>query len=310
MRAKKLENILEECIDAGVEGRRTVEESLALYPDYAGELEPLLRTALSLNNRFQAYTPPIATRQRGLHRFLAAAADRRNLREIEAHSFKRRGWLAGFFHNPALAGVGVAAAVVVVTVAVAGGAILSSGGGDGPSDPAVVQPQSPTLSSLNAQVTALQTRRQNGEQITASDPEIVQINYLLQQLKSEVDTIDEPDSTTTQTIQDVYVTLNDVAEDNPELNDDPGVQESLDSTRGIAGVLNIDLPEPTASATPTIAPTATPGTGTVTATPVATTPTQGATPVPTVAPTPTAGPTQAASPTETADARGLDGLSN
>ena len=89
-RVKKLSEILEECIEAGIAGRRSLEESLALYPAQAEELEPLLRTALSVSESFQSYTPPAAVEQRIRSRFLADAAARRNLRHLEG-SFEKRG---------------------------------------------------------------------------------------------------------------------------------------------------------------------------------------------------------------------------
>ncbi len=43
MRTRRLEEIFEECLSAYLEGERAIGESLSLYPDMAGELEPLLR---------------------------------------------------------------------------------------------------------------------------------------------------------------------------------------------------------------------------------------------------------------------------
>ena len=45
MITRSLEEILEECLSAYLEGRRGIDESLSLYPSLADELEPLLRTA-------------------------------------------------------------------------------------------------------------------------------------------------------------------------------------------------------------------------------------------------------------------------
>ena len=126
-RVKRLNEILEECIEAGIAGRRSLEQSLALYPAQADELEPLLRTALSISDSFQSYTPPLAVQQRIRSRFLADAAARRNLRHLEG-SFEKRGWLAGLFHRPAFGGFAGAAAVAVAVVAITVGGVIQFNG--------------------------------------------------------------------------------------------------------------------------------------------------------------------------------------
>lgn len=77
----EFEEILEECLSALLEGRRSVEESLSLYPAWRGRLEPLLRAAGETAAAFDQ-TPPPQVRERGLQRFLEAARTRRHLRKI------------------------------------------------------------------------------------------------------------------------------------------------------------------------------------------------------------------------------------
>ena len=42
---KQFNNILDECLESLLTGQETVEQCLQRYPEYAAELEPLLRTA-------------------------------------------------------------------------------------------------------------------------------------------------------------------------------------------------------------------------------------------------------------------------
>ena len=46
---KQFNNILDECLESLLTGQETVEQCLQRYPEYAAELEPLLRTALIMN---------------------------------------------------------------------------------------------------------------------------------------------------------------------------------------------------------------------------------------------------------------------
>jgi hypothetical protein len=77
----EFEEILEESLSALLEGRRSVDESLSLYPAWRGRLEPLLRAAEEIAAAFDQ-TPPAQTRERGLQRFLEAIRTRRRLRTI------------------------------------------------------------------------------------------------------------------------------------------------------------------------------------------------------------------------------------
>ena len=77
----EFEEILEECLSALLEGRRSIEESLSLYPAWRGRLEPLLQAAEEIATAFDHAAPPQA-RERGLQRLLEAARIRRRLRNI------------------------------------------------------------------------------------------------------------------------------------------------------------------------------------------------------------------------------------
>lgn len=57
-RNKRFENILDECLQLLLTGDGTVEQCLQRYPEYARELEPLLRTAMSVNQAIDVKPSP------------------------------------------------------------------------------------------------------------------------------------------------------------------------------------------------------------------------------------------------------------
>src|SRR3972149_7199183 len=80
MKAREFESIFEECLSAHLEGRRSLGESLSLYPSLADELEPLLRTATEVADTLGYYGPSREFQEEVRQRFLAAAAARRRER--------------------------------------------------------------------------------------------------------------------------------------------------------------------------------------------------------------------------------------
>ena len=79
-----VDDVLNECIERLAAGE-TVEQCLASYPDYAVELEPLLRTSASTMNVAATITHREEAKQRSRYQFMAAVDDRKR----EAN----RGWL-------------------------------------------------------------------------------------------------------------------------------------------------------------------------------------------------------------------------
>ena len=124
---RRFEEILEECLSAQLEGRRSVEESLSLYPSLSLELAPLLRTAANVSHAFEALDPPSYLQERGRFQFLAASSERRRAREIargvRGFNRSRSPW---DFRHWGLLGSGIAAAFALL---VAGGIILAGGNG-------------------------------------------------------------------------------------------------------------------------------------------------------------------------------------
>lgn len=125
MKARRFEEVLEECLAAQLEGRRTVEESLSLYPSLACELEPLLRAAASLSDVYQRASPPPYIVELGRERFLAAAAARARARAGVGRARHQSGpWGLRLW-----GAVGAAAAAALAAAAVGIAALIGSGGG-------------------------------------------------------------------------------------------------------------------------------------------------------------------------------------
>lgn len=126
MREGKLREIFEECLTAVLDGRRTVEDCLSLYPSIASELEPLLRTSVEVSDAYQSQTPPWHVQERIRHRVLAAAQARARSRAlVSGINLAPKSWGARHW-----SGLGSAAAAAVAAVAVVS-VVLLSGGGDG-----------------------------------------------------------------------------------------------------------------------------------------------------------------------------------
>lgn len=298
MRANRLEEVLEECVSAYLAGRRSVEDSLSLYPSLAAELAPLLRTAVGIADSFQSYSPPAYARINVRQRLLGEAAARAHARaltqtlaapRVALWQRGRRGFLAA------------AAAVAIAAVVVGGTAIgLNGGGGDSlvRKETPTAAPITPVVSSLRQQVDLMALRARQGQPI-----ETEAIQRLSDDTKSlsEIGGFQETDRPVLEKmIQDQYTLLQTLAETQPLAAQTEVVRNALGVTETTAGKLGIKLPvitpKPAASpAGPTIAPTGTPQ---------ASTPTPVATPEPSPTAVPEPSPTPAASaPTPTPSIR-------
>ena len=91
MRRGEFEDIFEDCLSALLQGRRSIEESLSLYPAWRGRLEPLLRSAEEIAAGLDQ-SPPYHARERGLLRMLEAARVKRRLKEASWQQAKAAPW--------------------------------------------------------------------------------------------------------------------------------------------------------------------------------------------------------------------------
>ena len=307
---RKLEETLEECLAALAGGQSTVEECLALYPELAAELEPLLHTACELQNVYAVDPSPLYA-QAARERFVAAMAHRRQ-RRLAAQPVRP-------FWRWAPAAVGSAALVAFAVWA----SVLAWGGGGGSQEPfigvAKVTPIStpvPVMSDIQSQVEKLQA---NLEAIRTEAESGTVEPVAIQQLKEEtaalVASLDQPEQLEPEDVSQIGELFADQEKVLSEVKESvsPQAAEDLDEIIEIAGEGRAKVEEilsptasPTPSATPSATPTATPeesptSTATPTATPSATetpetTPTE--TPQPPPSPTPEGG--EEPSPTATA----------
>jgi hypothetical protein len=116
----EFEEILEECLSALLEGQRSVEQSLSLYPAWRGRLEPLLRAAEEVAAAFDECWP-LYVKERGLQRFLEAARTRRRLRKIISPQPTGLPWWRW-------ASAGLAAAIVIGALAFVSGTLMAEDG--------------------------------------------------------------------------------------------------------------------------------------------------------------------------------------
>jgi hypothetical protein len=300
MSARRLEEAFEECVSAYLEGRRSIEESLSLYPAFAAELAPLLRTAVRLSDSLQKVTPPARVQERGLQRFLADARARRRLRDLTAGS-PRQNWFAGFWGQHRLGFAGAAALVAVLAIAVGSATMLTSGGGGSgsfafhtaPPRSAPATPQA--VLNIQTQIGAINDKRDRGEPVTPGD--LSRLSDATSKLTSAPDVQSDQ---VQQVLQDASSLVTNIAASQPEVA--PQAQRTQNTIRDVASSFNV----PIVSATP--APSGTPAaTPQPTQVPASASPTQ----VPTVAPTPEptqVPPTNAPTPTPTPVERGLPGL--
>lgn len=90
---KKLESVFNDCLELLLSGSGTVEQCLERYPGFASELEPLLKTALSVNQAVQVEPAP-EFRARARYQLQLKMAENKLRRRIPAWSLQPR-WAIG-----------------------------------------------------------------------------------------------------------------------------------------------------------------------------------------------------------------------
>jgi hypothetical protein len=112
MKNKRLDNILDECLERILVDGETVAQCLERYPEYAAELEPLLQTAMMANQAVDIQpSPEFKARARFQLRTEMARADEKSRRSI-------------FARQPRWA---VVVVTVLVVVLLGGGTVLAAG---------------------------------------------------------------------------------------------------------------------------------------------------------------------------------------
>jgi hypothetical protein len=307
---RRLEETLEECLAALAGGQSTVEECLALYPELAAELEPLLHTAGRLQDGYAVDPSPVYA-QAARQRFLAAMTRRRQ-RRLAAQPVKP-------FWRWAPAALGSAALVAFAAWA----SVLAFGGGGGSQEPSIamnkVTPTStsaPAVSDIQQQVAKVQA---NLEEVRtgaeSGSVEVVTIQQLKEDTAALVASLDQSQALEPEDVSQIGELLADQEEVLNKVKERVPRQaaEDVDEIIRIAGAgrakvekMLLSTATPTSSATPTSTPSATPrATPTPTATPEES-PTSTTTPTATPSATaaPEVSPTQTSQPTPSPTAEG------
>lgn len=272
MSTRRLEEILEECLSAYLDGRRSIEESLSLYPSFSRELEPLLRTATSINTTLGTVTPPAHVQERGLHRFLSDARVRNSLKALRV-SEAQPGRLSVLWQKYRLGFAGAGMALLILAASIGGSALMGDGAGNETVFPVTSDSPTPAVVvNLRQQVDYVRTLKES-QALTADD--IQRLLAAAEDLRNAPSSDIEPArETISQALNDANALVAEIIATNPTLAQP--AQEASVKFREVASAIDIVL-----SATPVV-------TVAVTDTPTA---------PPTEAPTPTAEPTPTQAPT-------------
>jgi len=303
---RRLEETLEVCLAALERGQSTVEECLALYPELAPELEPLLHMACRLHKAYAAGPSPLYA-QAARQRFLATLARRRQRRLAPRPARPSWRWVP--------AALGSAALVVFAAWA----SVLALGGGGGSQPGSIVMGKTTPTSTIAPASTPVPTVAGDIQgQVARVQDQLEQIRtgaesgtvepVAIQQLKEDtaalVASLDQTQGLEPEAMSQIGELFADQEKVLSEAKEKVPLKaaEDLDEIIRIAGAGRAKVEEllsPSATATPSATPTATPSaTPSATLTPTAT---PGESPTSTATPTatPSATVTPEATPTET-----------
>ena len=279
----QFEDIFEECLSALLEGRRSIEESLSLYPAWRGRLEPLLRAAEEVSAGLDA-TPPLYVKERGLQRFLDSARARRRLRQMLSPQAVATPWWRW-------ASTGLAAVVVIGVLAFMSATLMADDGQKlGESASVSVRPYSPRsadtsppaseqtpLQRVQEQVAALEESVRQGQPV--GDGQLEELQAANNELAAELGGPGEMalvERVAAVSIASKQYELLQELQEQPAGASALAVQESLEAAAGVLEELGTTVTPP--PATPTAEPAASP------------------TPVPSPQPSATSGPGETPSP--------------
>ncbi|TMC00501.1 MAG: hypothetical protein E6J42_00690 [Chloroflexi bacterium] len=298
MRKRKFEDILEECVSALLEGRRTLEENLELYPALAAQLEPLLRTTEALSGRLQEQAPAATVQEQIRLRFLASASERARARALTRPIRGFGGGAAGFKRWTLVASCAAAASVA----AIAGVLAFGNSGGETQHESTTSAIASGSqkeafvlnLAQARLQLHVVQEKARRGLEIQSSDITALTeaTSKLTQTGDASTDSIGKKQLQ--PLLQQQYILLQHLSNDLSEGADEQ-LSAALGTTQSLADQWGIAIAEPTASplvASPTPrSPTPSPSA------PASPHPTATASPVPQPTPSGSPAPSPTAEPT-------------
>jgi len=243
MKARRLDEVLDDCLSACLEGRRSIEESLSLYPSLRQELEPLLRTAVEVADTLGGASPPEHIEERGRQEFLTSASvrQRAKLLTYDLNFPQRAGEFAGRRRRLLLL------AAFAVGLAVAGtfaAKLEMSSDGTSGGTALVPSPLTPVVGNLRDAQQQLWRRANQGVDVS---PEMIRaLSKTTTALDSEVGNFVEVDAQARveleRTIADQYLLLHLIANTQPAPTA-PEARRALGVTRQVARSWGIDLPQ-------------------------------------------------------------------
>ncbi len=243
MKARRLEEALDESLSAYLDGRRTIEESLSLYPALRDQLEPLLKTVCDIARSFDESSPPAYLQERVRHRFLSSASIRRRARAIT----KNR----GFSHPRAGPGwrrrrwaILAIAFIAAITAAAVGETILDTSSDGSRREVQVTPAVAPAVSDLRHAHQQLWTQANQGADVS---PEMIRaLARTTTELESQVEDFSALDGRSRleleRTIADQYLLLHLIV-DTQGAAVVPEAVEALGLTEEIAAEWGLDLPD-------------------------------------------------------------------
>ena len=284
MKARRLEEVLDECLSACLEGRRTIEETLSLYPALRSDLEPLLRTAVELADKLGTPSPPQLERTRD--RFLERAQIRRRARDLTRDiPIMRR--MANVWGRTQWGLIAAAFTAFFVVVAFSASALDPNSPESSPQARVILDSRPPAVTDLRQ--AQEQLRVQTVGDGAVSPRLIEELAQTTSELHSQVEDFAGLDSRSQVELERAigyqYLLLHLVIDTQPRTLA-PEARDALHLTEDLAEEWGVELPDlpPAVSASPSASPSATPA-GSATPEP-SPNETPGATPPPSPEPTP------------------------
>ena len=253
MKARRLDEVLDECLSAYLEGRRSLDESLSLYPSLREELEPLLRTAIEVADTFGESSAPDHIEDRVRQEFLTSASvrQRAKLLTYDLNFAQRVGQMAGRKKRLLIlaafaVGLGVAGTLAVKSD-------ISSESARRETAPVAASPLSPAVGDLRDAQQQLWRRANQGVDVS---PEMIRaLSRTTTVLDSQVSDFSALDSEARleleRAIADQYLLLHLIA-NTQSAPTAPEARRALGVTQQVARSWGIDLPQvpPAAQASP------------------------------------------------------------
>ena len=258
MKARRLDEVLDECLSAYLERRRTIEESLSLYPDLRAQLEPLLRTALEVTGTLAEPSPPHHIEERGRQKFLESASTRRRAQALTADLRLSRRLARAAWGRPQIALLAAVFVLTFVTVAIAATALDSSSGDSPPQAGFLPATVTPAVGDLRQTQEQLRTQALDGGGVS---PAVVrELADRTAGLESQIGEFSALDTHSQLELQRAlgyqYLLLHIIVDAQPSAGVAPQARRALGLTEQLAAEWGVDLPAvpSLAASTPAVTP--------------------------------------------------------